>query len=71
VTFAQSLFVAVGDSGTVYTSTNAQQFMQAGTPTNDSLNAVAFGSGVYVAVGQSGRTLSALDGVSWNQSQAK
>jgi hypothetical protein len=66
VAYGQSRYVAVGESGTILTSTNASTWTvatYAGTP--NQLYAVAYGNGTFVAVGQGGWTVTSLDGVKW------
>jgi hypothetical protein len=61
-------FVAVGQSGTVITSSDLGANWMADTVTNltaSSLNAVTYGGGHYVVVGDSGTILSSTDGINW------
>jgi hypothetical protein len=63
-------FVAVGQSGTVVTSSDLGATWVADTVTNlteNDLNGVTYGGGHYVAVGSSGTILSSTDGVNWIQ----
>lgn len=58
--------MAVGDSGTILTSTDGVHWIQPNylTAAND-LNAVAYGDGVYVAVGGNGWTVVSGDAINW------
>ena len=55
VTYGNNTFVAVGQSGTVRTSSNDGVTWDNGTPgKNIQLNEIAYGNSTFVAVGQSG-----------------
>ena len=70
----QSLFVAVGNGGTVVSSTNpsapSSWMSPIDPPTSSSLNAVAYGAGSFAAVGMYGTISYSSDGGarSWNAS---
>lgn len=67
VCWGNSLFVAVGSSGTIYTSptglTGAWTSRTSGTA--NQLNAVLWNGSLFVAVGASGTLLTSPDGVTW------
>jgi hypothetical protein len=68
VAYGNELFVAVGSSGTLATSSNGtswtQQTSSFGT-TN--ILGVAYGNGLWIAVGESGKLATSSDGTSWTQ----
>jgi hypothetical protein len=67
VIWANNLFVAVGESGSIVTSANGTSWtvrVAAGALQN--LLAVAFGAGRFVAVGGAGTVRTSTDGLTWN-----
>ncbi|WP_249897903.1 Ig-like domain-containing protein [Paenibacillus sp. PK3_47] len=70
VIYTGSQFVAVGDKGTVLTSSEGISWInQTGntTSTTPNLNAIAYGDGKLIAVGDSGTVLTSNDnGAAWN-----
>ena len=58
-------FVAVGDNGTVITSTDGREWTAQTSPTTKKLNAVAGGNNAFVAAGEGGTLLTSKDGYSW------
>jgi len=58
-------YVAVGDEGTLFTSTDARAWTEHLVPGDISLASVAYGNGVYVAVGLSGGVVRSSDGAEW------
>jgi len=66
VTFGDGLYVAVGSSGKLTTSTDGITWTTRtsgfGTTT---INGVTFGDGLYVAVGSSGKLTTSTDGITW------
>lgn len=61
--------VAVGDQGTILTSTNGATWTRRVSGTTNSLNGVTYGGGQYVAVGDGGRVLHSADTVAWFEVQ--
>ena len=75
VTYANNLFVAVGEAGTVVTSPDGATWTLRPTPTTQPLNGVASGNGVFVAVGGLGHPFSSVvltssDGQAWTPRSA-
>jgi hypothetical protein len=58
--------VAVGDNGSLYSSTNGVNWIKLASGTTEWLRGVAFGNGAYVAVGENGRILRSTSGNSWS-----
>ena len=58
--------VAVGDGGTILTSTDGSTWTHRASGTTSSLFGVAYGAGQYVAVGDVGCVLLSADGVAWS-----
>lgn len=67
VTYGAGMFVAVGDGGTILTSTDAMRWSRADSPTTRGLFAVARGLDSFVAVGDGGVILTSRDGISWQE----
>ncbi|MCW5555448.1 MAG: hypothetical protein KIS67_25210 [Verrucomicrobiae bacterium] len=65
VTASAQRAVAVGDNGSIYTSTNGVAWAKVSSGTTEWLRGVAFG-GVFVAVGENGKILRSSNGTAWN-----
>ncbi len=65
VTHAQGTYVAVGDAGRVFTSTNGTDWTSRTSGVTVSLFAVAGGPNGFVAAGAGGALISSADGVTW------
>jgi hypothetical protein len=59
-----SRFVAVGDGGTILTSTDLTTWTAATSPTTSTLQRVVLGN-QFVAVGSAGTALVSVDGLTW------
>lgn len=70
VIFANNLFVAVGEHGTILTSVDGLNWSSQTGRASQDLDALAVGNGLAVAVGKSGTILHSTDGTTWNYSQA-
>jgi sugar lactone lactonase YvrE len=64
------LLVAVGDNGTILTSTDGRTWTRRNSGTTDWLVGVTFGAGQFVVVGDRGRILHSRDGTSWAGARA-
>jgi photosystem II stability/assembly factor-like uncharacterized protein len=67
VTYGNNIFVAVGDNGTILTSTDGVSWTRRTSPTTQGLYSVTYGNGLFVAVGNNGTILTSTDGVNWTQ----
>ena len=65
VAYGNSTFVAVGQSGTILTSTDGATWTSRTSGTSNYLYDVAFGNSTFVAVGASGTILTSTNGTSW------
>jgi len=65
VKFLNGQFIAVGGGGSIFTSTNALDWVQQSSGTGAELRAVAFGNGRYVAAGFGGTILTSMDSMNW------
>jgi len=75
VTYGNGQFVAVGDTGTIMTSTDGVTWVQRQSGTSYPLYGIAYGNGQFVAVasaytGAPGTIVSSADGVNWVQQQS-
>jgi hypothetical protein len=68
-TFADGVFVTVGNSGTAQLTTDATVWQEVNTGTNRRLRGIAFGNGRFVAVGNDGVIVQSPDAVSWSVSR--
>jgi len=67
VSYGSGIFVAVGESGSLYTSSDGTVWKERSSGTDQSLRDVAHGNGSFVAVGGGGTILSSPDGVTWTK----
>jgi len=67
VTYGNSLYVAVGTSGTILTSTDSINWTPIYGGVTANLNHVCYGNGKFVAVGASGIIIYSTDGLVWNK----
>ncbi|MBI3867987.1 MAG: immunoglobulin domain-containing protein [Verrucomicrobia bacterium] len=67
----KGLWVAVGTQGTILTSPEGVLWTQQPSPTANDLNEIAFGNGLFVAVGDNlppnGTLITSVDGKSWTR----
>ncbi len=66
VTASPQRAIAVGDNGSIYSSTNGLNWSKVTSGTTEWLRGVAFGNGAYVAVGENGKILRSTSGNTWN-----
>ncbi len=65
VTFGGGRFVAVGELGRIYSSTDGAAWTSVASPVTNSLRAVAHADGLFLVAGDSGRLLASADGLEW------
>src|SRR5881397_3122267 len=65
VTYANGRFVAVGNEGTIVTSTNGLDWSLVASGVINQLNTVGFGAGRFVIGGNTGLILCSIDGLNW------
>ncbi|OGP79391.1 MAG: hypothetical protein A2V86_07000 [Deltaproteobacteria bacterium RBG_16_49_23] len=63
--FGNSIFVAVGSTGAIFTSSDGISWTLSPSGSFVNLNGIAYGKGTFVAVGNSGTILTSTDGISW------
>lgn len=66
VTYGNGKYVAVGDAGIIYVSTDRKVWSPRSSGTSQNLNSVAYGAGVFVAVGESNTRVVSNDGDTWS-----
>jgi hypothetical protein len=67
IVFANGLYVAVGDAGTIITSHNSVNWTKRYSGTNVSIFGVTYGNGTFIVVGLSGTILSSTNGIDWEE----
>jgi hypothetical protein len=67
LSYGNGMFVAAGDSGVLYTSSDGADWKERVSGTNQPIRDVAFGGGTFVAVGGGGTILTSPDGVVWTR----
>ncbi len=70
VIFANNLFVAVGENGTILTSSDGLGWTNQTRGANHDLDGLAVANGLAVAVGKGGAILTSTDGAAWSYRQA-
>lgn len=70
VAFGNGVWVAVGSSGVIVTSSDGASWTQRTSNTFDNLNAVAYGGGRWIAVGDNLQILTSTDAVTWTSVSA-
>jgi hypothetical protein len=70
VAFGNNLFVAVGDSGLIKTSSNGIDWTTRNSRTSAHLRGVTYGGGLFVAVGYNGTVRTSSNGIYWVRRQS-
>jgi hypothetical protein len=65
VTYANGLYVAVGNYGAIETSTNGVNWQAQNSPTQRPLNLVCGGNGIFLAAGANGVVVTSSNGANW------
>jgi len=65
MTWSGSRYVAVGEGGSVITSTDAKTWTMANSKTHNKLNGIIWTGSFFVAVGHSGTIITSMDGINW------
>jgi hypothetical protein len=65
ITYGNKLFVAVGQSGVIYTSSDGSTWEKVDSGTTQWLNGVHYANGLFVAVGEQGTIRTSSDGITW------
>src|SRR5215467_9958896 len=63
--FGAGSYVAVGDGGSILSSTDTITWIPRMSGTTNRLNGVRYGASGFMAVGDQGTILNSVDGVSW------
>lgn len=66
ITYAQNIYVAVGDAGRIFTSSDGNDWASRTSGVTPSLFAVAGGPAGFVAAGSNGTIVSSADGITWS-----
>ncbi|MEM9243521.1 MAG: hypothetical protein AAGA27_05630 [Pseudomonadota bacterium] len=65
ITYSDGQFVAVGQGGTIVTSTDGVNWTTQTSTTTETLNRIIYAEGMFVAVGNNGTVVTSLDGIIW------
>ena len=65
VTFANGVFVAVGEAGTIATSADGIVWTLRNSGTSNGLSAITFGDNTFIAVGAGDTIVTSPDGLTW------
>ncbi|MBT4661722.1 MAG: hypothetical protein HOC18_07460, partial [Candidatus Marinimicrobia bacterium] len=65
ITYGNSTYVAVGDAGTILTSSDLATWTLRTSGTTKRLSGVTHSNNTFIAVGDSGTILTSSDGISW------
>jgi hypothetical protein len=65
ITYGNGMFVAVGQGGTILTSTGGTNWTARSSGTGAILADVTYGNGTFVAVGYGGRFVTSTNGINW------
>ncbi len=65
--YAAGRFVAVGDAGLIWTSTDGLSWTQQSAGTTENFYKITYGAGLYVAVGVHGQIYTSPNGATWTQ----
>ncbi len=66
IVYGNGEFVAVGDVGTILTSTNGTSWITQASGTTKELFGITWGNNLFVAVGDSGTLLTSTNGTTWS-----
>lgn len=66
MTFGAGRFVAVGEAGRIYTSTDGAAWTETSSPVTTALRGIAYADGLFVVSGDAGRLLTSADGLNWD-----
>lgn len=67
LSYGHGLFVRVGQSGHISTSTDSVNWTTRSSSTSSTLNAISYGNGFFVASGDSASVVSSTNGITWIQ----
>ena len=65
INYGNSIFVVLGNSGTILTSSNGTSWSSRTSGTSNGLEQITYGNSTFVVVGSSGTILTSSDGISW------
>lgn len=64
--YANNTYIAVGEGGSIYTSTDSTNWTKQEIVTNSDLHDVVYGDDEFVAVGSNGTVITSENGTDWN-----
>ena len=65
IVYANNTFIAVGDNGTIVSSTDGTTWTQRTSGTTNNLNGISYQNSIFFAFGDNGLFLTSTDGITW------
>lgn len=63
--YANNTYIAVGEGGSIYTSTDSTNWFKQEVVTNSDLHDIVYGNHEFVAVGSNGTVITSENGINW------
>lgn len=70
IDYANGTYVRVGNSGSIYTSSNLNNWTRRTSGTNLKLDGICYGKSIFVITGDSGTILTSPNGVNWTKQES-
>ena len=70
IDYAKGTYVRVGESGSIFTSTNLDNWTRRTSDTSLKLVGISYGKGQFVITGDKGIILTSKDGINWNKQES-
>lgn len=70
IEYHNGLYVCVGNTGSIFTSTNLDNWIERASNTVKKLVGITYGKGLFVVTGDDGTILTSTDGITWNKQES-
>lgn len=67
ITYKNGLYVRVGSNGSIYTSSNLDNWIKRDSTVKDKLVGITYGKGLFVVTGDNGTILTSTNGTNWQK----